>query len=205
MIYQKVDDRCALTLAIANLEVSKSEILKILTEKGFEVIHPDIIKIVRGGLIGESKYARGALMSRAPAVVDCSSLIKWLYGLRGIWLPRNLFLWQDLGERVNFVDTFDFGKSAEGDIVFTTDADYIGVGHVGLATGKNTMIHATNHVGVEEISFESLTKRRPICMIRRIIPKDLETVTLLLPPEEEIETSDDIEWLVRNSFSRQRE
>ncbi|MEK7658455.1 MAG: NlpC/P60 family protein [Patescibacteria group bacterium] len=203
MLYQKVHNRCAFTFVVPNLEVSKSDILEALIEKGFKTINTDIVKNARE-LIGVSKYGKGARMSKAPLIVDCSSLIKWLYGIRGIWLPRNLFLWQDLGERVNFDNTVDFNKFAEGDIVFTTDVDYIGVGHVGLATGKNTMIHATNHVGVEEIPFESLMKRRLICMIRRIVPKEPETVTLLLPIKEEIETSDDIEWLVRNSLARQR-
>ncbi|OGZ67902.1 MAG: hypothetical protein A3D44_00120 [Candidatus Staskawiczbacteria bacterium RIFCSPHIGHO2_02_FULL_42_22] len=201
MIYQKVDNRCAFTLAIANLDVSRNNILKVLIKKGFEIKNTDIIKSARQ-LIGNSRYRKGARMSEAPLMVDCSSFIKWLYGICGIWLPRNLFLWQDLGERVNFGDTVDFDKSTEGDIIFTTDVNYIGVGHVGLATGKNTMIHATNHAGVEEISFDSLVKQRLICMIRRIIPDNLETITLLLPAEEEIETSDDIEWLVRNSITR---
>jgi len=206
VLYQKVGNRCAFTLKIPGLDVSEDILLHTLVKKGFEVVDVDMIKTTRN-LTGQSKYRKGALLSKAPSVVDCSGLIKWLYGLRGIWLPRNLFLWQKLGQ-----GNFEFSTksrtfpitledSVDGDIVFTTDAEAIGgIGHVGLGTGQKTMIHATNYVGVEEVSFEELMKERLICAIRRLIPVGPPTVTLLLPEKEEIETSDDIEWLVRRSL-----
>jgi len=180
---------------IPDMDISAGQIIDILVKKGFlePSDKPNIIKIARE-FIGKSKYKKGARMSKAPTVIDCSSFIKWLYGLRGIWLPRNLFLWQTLGEAV------DVDKATEGDIIFTTDRNRIGINHVGLVSQPNTMIHATNYVGVQEIPFKTLMEQRSICMIRRIIPANAHTFTFLLPEKAEIETSDDIEWLIRRSL-----
>ena len=209
MLYQKVGSRCAFTLTVTGLEASEDAILQLLVKRGFEVVSEDVDILANARkLVGVSRYRKGVLVSKAPDVVDCSSMIKWLYGLRGIWLPRNLFLWQDLGQWVNcdFLSTItppiNLDNVVAGDIVFTTDAQvgWGGVGHVGLATGHNTIIHATNRIGVEEISFDELIKRRLICKINRLIPIGPRTVTLSLPGKEEVESSDDIEYLVRSAL-----
>ncbi len=200
MIYQKAGNRCAFTLGVPGLAISEDFMLKKLARKGFEVLDAgDMVQNARQ-LIGKSRYRKYAWMRDAPAIVDCSSMIKWLYGLHGIFLPRNLFLWQESGEHVSFgVWPNSPEETVAGDIVFTTDVDRTKVGHVGLASGPNAMIHATNDVGVEEISFDDLARQRKVCQIRRIIPVTPKTVTLLIPEKErsEIESSDDIEFLFR--------
>ncbi len=134
-------------------------------------------------------------MSTAPKVVDCASLVKWLYGERGVWLPRNFLRWQEFGVSVR--------EPIGSDLVFTTGRRGSGVGHVGIASGPDTMIHAINRVGVQEVRFDTLTKSRRIYMYRRLFPKDTKTVTLRVPVGEELETSDEIEWRVRDALHPQ--
>src|SRR3989338_8780587 len=100
MEYRAVGNRCAVILNSLRLPHSREETLAILNHKGFTVVEVDIIALARQ-CIGTSRYRRGARPSEAPAVVDCSSFIKWLYAQRGIWLPRRSIQQRELGEAVN--------------------------------------------------------------------------------------------------------
>ena len=84
--YRAVENRCAVILDSLGLSISREETLTILNRKGFAVVAVNIISLARR-CIGTSQYRRGARLSEAPAVFDCSSFTKWLYGKRGIWLP----------------------------------------------------------------------------------------------------------------------
>jgi hypothetical protein len=86
MEYRAVQNRCAVHLPSLKLPVTDVEALTILENNGFKVLEVDLIALARQ-CIKASTYHRGAKPSEAPAVVDCSSFIKWLYGQHGIWLP----------------------------------------------------------------------------------------------------------------------
>lgn len=134
-------------------------------------IKVDILVKARG-LIGKSKYQRRARINDAPSIVSCQTLIQWLYAERGSKLQGDLFSWLDLGEEIRLPDI------KRGDLVFTTGykneiVNGTRVGHVAIATGVGTIIHATNLVGVEELSVEEFLACRELSTIRRIIPDDL--------------------------------
>lgn len=156
----------------------------------------DIIALARQ-CVRTSQYCRGARLAAAPGLVDCSSLIKWLYGQRGIWLPRRSIQQRECGRSVPIDDL------SPGDVVFvsgrinyyrTDPSD--GVGHVGLATGEGTIIHAANkRVHVIESSVDEFVGDA-FRGARRYIPKGRTVRTFRTPFGSEIESSDDIRWRI---------
>jgi hypothetical protein len=71
------------------------------------------------------------------------------------------------------------------------------VGHVGIATGEGTIVHAANsRVGIIETTVEDFISGEKLRGIRRYVPKDSEVVTVTTPPQREVETSDDIQWIL---------
>lgn len=200
MKYMAVANRCAVELKDLHLPISRDESLAILISKGFTILNVDIIALAQE-CVGVAKYRRGARLYEAPEVFDCSSFIKWLYAQRGIWLPRRSVQQRELGEMVFFEDL------SKDDIIFVSG--YInyyindrsdGVGHVGIYTGNKTVIHAANKKnGIIESSVEEFigTKFRGI---RRYTPKDVEVITLQTPEGREIESADDIKWIILQSL-----
>jgi hypothetical protein len=201
MKYFAVNDRCAVNLESLNLLIGRDETLRILSLKGFEIVNIDLISLARE-CIANSKYQRGARLFDAPAVVDCSSLIKWLYGMRGIWLPRRSIQQRELGEVVSRESV------VAGDVIFVSGwIDYYiddhsdGVGHVGIATGEGTVIHAAGRdSGVIESSLDSFVGETKLRGVRRYIPVDLEVLTFKTPINREVEMSDDLRWIVLQSL-----
>ncbi|MES2059422.1 MAG: NlpC/P60 family protein [Patescibacteria group bacterium] len=176
------------------------EALLILEKKGFKLVEVDAIALARG-CIGSSKYRRGAKADEAPAVVDCSSFIKWLHSLRGIWLPRRSIQQRELGA------TIEFDKIQAGDVVFVSGAiDYYlhdpddGVGHVGIATGDGSVVHAANSkLHVVESSLDDFVgskfrgaKRFGIC--------DESVLTFKVPESRDVEIADDLRWIILQSL-----
>lgn len=157
----------------------------------------DVVALARAQ-IGRSRYIRGIPAYHAPNVVDCSSFTKWLYGRKGIWLPRLALLQRDQGEAV--------AKPGVGDLVFTTGyldlyhndpAD--GVGHVGIATGEGTVVHAAGQkTGVLEVPYEDFVGKRGLRGIRRIAAPNILTVEF--PPDRSIEYSEDIRWMILGRY-----
>lgn len=201
MEYRAVGSRCAVILDTLRLPISREETLIMLNHKGFAVVEVDIIALARQ-CIGTSRYCRGAKLSEAPAVIDCSSFVKWLYAKRGIWLPRRSIQQRELGEAINL------GELVAGDVVFVSGwIDYYhddpanGVGHAGIYTGCGTVIHAagknTNVVESQLDKFASKTKFRGA---RRYIPKGAEVLTFETPLNREVEIADDIRWIILQSL-----
>lgn len=149
-------------------------------------------------------YRRGAKPSESPMVVDCSSFIKWLYGQRGIWLPRRSIQQRELGISIPIEEV------GAGDVVFVSGwIDYYhtdpkdGVGHVGIATDEGTVIHAADRkVHVVESSFESFIGKTKSRGARRYVPKDQIVLTLETPPDREVEIADDLRWIVLQSLPK---
>ncbi len=197
MQYRAVQNRCAVHLASLSLPITDTESLAILKTKGFRVLEVDLIALARQ-CIKVSIYRRGAKPSEAPTVVDCSSFIKWLYGQRGIWLPRRSIQQRELGIPVPIEEV------SAGDVIFVSGwIDYYhsdpkdGVGHVGIATGEGTVIHAADRKAhVVESSFESFIGKSKFRGARRYVPKDQTVFTLETPLDREVEIADDLRWIV---------
>lgn len=203
MEYRAVGNRCAVDLDSLFLPISNDKALNILTQKGFKVLEVDLVGLARRCIV-ISSYRRGAKLSEAPTIVDCSSLIKWLYGQRGIWLPRRSIQQRELGEHVSLNDV------SMGDVIFTRGAvNYYhsnprdSVGHVGMVTGEGTVIHAANsRVGIIESSLDNFLCVTKFRGIRRYVPKDQTVLTLETPTDREVETADDIRWIVLQSLPK---
>ncbi len=199
--YRAVGNRCAVDLDIFKPPISKEHALLFLQKKGFRQIEVDLIGMARM-LIGRSQYRRGARLYEAPDVVDCSSLIKWLYAQRGIWLPRRSIQQRELGESI------DPCNLISGDVVFVSGwIDYYrddpanGVGHVGIYTGEGTVIHAANEkINLVESSLNKFISGNRFRGARRYVPSGQEVITLETPVRREVETSDDIRWIILQSI-----
>ncbi len=195
--YRSVGRRCAVDMAALDAIGQREEVISLLALKSFQVVEIDLTELARER-VALSTYRRGARLSEAPEVVDCSDLTKWLYGERGIWLPRRSIQEREMGEAVVFSDV------KAGDLVFASGRiDYYfddpadGVGHVGIATNENTVIHAVNRIaGVVESPLDEFAPPEKFRGARRIIPDGREIITLITPPEREVETSDDIRWIL---------
>jgi len=203
MEYRAVGNRCAVILDSLRLPTSREEILTILNQKGFVLVEVNIIALARQ-CIGTSQYCRGAQSSEAPTIVDCSSFIKWLYAQRGIWLPRRSIQQRELGEAINL------DELVAGDVVFVSGwIDYYhddpanGVGHVGVATGDGTVIHAADRQAhVVEIPLDKFVNKTKLRGARRYMPKDVEVLTFETPLDREVEIADDIRWIILQSLPK---
>ncbi len=201
MEYRAVGYRCAVDIDALRLPISKEKIFSILASKNFKVIEIDIVTIARN-CVGTSQYRRGARLSEAPATFDCSSFIKWLYGQCGIWLPRRSIQQMELGENI------ELSQIISGDVVFVSgfinyylDDPALGVGHVGIATGHGTVIHAGNsRVGVIESSLGVFVGSGKFRGVRRYIPRHHEITIFETPTDREVEVADDIKWIVLQSL-----
>ncbi|MCW1892344.1 MAG: C40 family peptidase [Candidatus Uhrbacteria bacterium] len=201
MEYRAVQNRSTFILDDLQLPISHEEAIRILKEKGFVFLDIDIVKLARS-CIKTSRYRRGAKPSEAPAVVDCSSFIKWLYGECGIWLPRRSIQQRAYGEHI------DLHALMPGDIIFTSGhIDYYdhdptdGVGHVGIYTKNQTVIHAANKKEhVIETELARFIKGNAFRGARRYIPQNKEVRTVQAPKEREIEIANDLRWIILQSL-----
>ncbi len=196
MRYRAVENRCAVHIHALQLPIPPTSAEHILTRLGFEQKTGDVVAIARSQ-IGQSAYRLGARTQEAPDAVDCSSFVKWVYGQVGIWLPRRTIQQLQVGEPVHPDDL------QAGDLLFKTgrhnwyiDRPELGVGHVGIATGSDTVIHAANRKrGVIESPAVTFLGEK-FRGVRRLISHNEEIVTLIAPRHIDIETDDDIRWII---------
>lgn len=203
MEYRAAGNRCAVSLDSLHLPISREETLEILSSKGFVLVAVDIVELARQR-IGMSQYRRCARSFEAPAVMDCSSFIKWLYAQLGIWLPRRSIQQRELGDRV------ELNELVSGDVVFVSGwIDYYqddpadGVGHVGIATGDGTVIHAANKkAGIIESPLKEFVGKNKFRGARRYLPRNADVLTFIIPAERGVEIADDLRWIVLRSLPR---
>jgi len=210
--YRAVGNRCAvLTDVLLPSSISWREAEVILASKGFKTIEVDLVALGRS-FVGVAEYRRGARLADAPHAFDCSSFVKYLYGQLGIWLPRRsiqqAYYEGDLDDTGLIMhrplDRF-LEELQAGDLVFTSGRiDYYesdqsnGIGHVYMATGEGTFLHALNkRLGVLETAASSLVES-DLRAAKRILRPSL--VILEMPSGREVETSDDIRWIVLQSL-----
>lgn len=220
MFYFTVGNRCAFDPFVIGID---SEFLPLLKEPrllarileiffkdeyGIRLVEVDLIAVARDQ-IGKPTYQNRAKFSEAPSVVDCSSFVKWVYAQRGIWLPRLSIQQRHFTVTSGWGGDYPWLVSANDllpcDLIFTEGPWYIdnpqdNVGHVGIMTDNKTVIHATSRAGtVIESPLEEFFGDQ-FRGTFRVIPKGRELLTLEMPPEMEIETSDDLLWLIVRDF-----
>ena len=130
-------------------------------------------------------YKYGALMSDAPDYFDCSGFVKYVFAHVGITIPRSTIEQAEFaGKKVR-----DLKNIQPGDCIFVhgTSGHYNkkfpqGIGHVGIYTEDDAVIHAssrrTNHwpdkiqetgsVRIDPLK-TFLKKGGPIVVIKRVI------------------------------------
>ncbi len=173
----------------------------VLAGLGIQRVHVMGLPLLRG-CIGTSCYKRGAHPQQAPAIVDCSVLVKWWYARHGIRLRRYAIDQRDQGQFVPEGET-----PRLGDLVFSAGryarfrnnpAD--GVGHVGICTGEGTVIHAaSSRSHVIEVPYESFRRRQEFRGRYRILPTN-EFCVFRIPSSRCVESSGDLVWLILQSL-----
>ncbi len=202
--YLAVGNRCAVNMESLSLPIPDSEAVMILQEMGFQLINESLTSLLEP-LVGQSIYKRNCQAEEAPAFVDCSSLAKWVFGKKGIWLPRH-----PIDQRyIGFPEVqWQIDSLGEGDLLFTTgsrnrywDDPALGVGHVGMVTNRQTVIHAANsNVGVVEVSLQDILSRWKNRGVVRVIPND-RTYTFECEPEYKVEYSAAFRWKILSTLT----
>lgn len=203
MIYRAVGNRLAVDFGDLQLPIPDTSAIAILESIGFKIVSVDLVGVARK-CVGVAEYRRGARLREAPNVFDCSGFVKWVYSQTGIWLPRRSIQQRERGMIVELEDR------RTGDIIFRNGwIDYYwydpqdGVGHVGIISGLDSVIHAANRrSGIIESSIESFTKEENFRGIRRMIFENSRFYVLEVPVEREVEISDDIRWIVLQNLAR---
>lgn len=208
-LWQGCGDMCAVIFSRLELPISDDEALKILLDRGFSINSFNLLSIARNR-IGSTIYQRGAALWDAPRILDCSSLIWWIYRQNGISLPR-----YSLNQRQVCVDAGirsekDLKNLQIGDLVFLkgrhsyylTDIED-GIGHVGFATGEGTIVHAANGKrGVAEDSVENfIGDWKDFRGVGRILPPNEKVTTLLVAPNHNITHSVDLRCIIFQKLS----
>jgi len=115
--------------------------------------------------MGVSRYRGHAALSEAPGVVNCFRFTQWLWNSIGVSLPDHQLAWPQA-----LPVSLDCLRPA--DLVFVPRLNYSleedDFGHVGVASGDSTVIHATRWKnGVVEEPLEKFLSRG--CLgVRRI-------------------------------------
>ncbi len=192
-MYHAVGNRCFVDFTEFGLPISSSEIIKLLGNRGFEMMDVDICLEART-YVSRSTFKIGAKFTEAPHLIDCSSFTKWLHGQKGIWIPRLAV------QQYEFAEPIDSKQLRPGDLVFTSGYCRRSwhIGHVGVCTGQ-TVIGAMmqgQEGSVVELPLHELLCKRELRGFRRIARTSKESHTVLVPRHYEIETSDDIKCLV---------
>ncbi len=191
-----VGDRIAFDFADLGLPMPEPEAVLQLSRLGFVRLRVDLLQLARE-CVGRSAYRRGADPREAPGIVDCSSLIKWLFGRAGVWLPRRTIQQHEIGQVIT-------GDPEPGDVIYRTGRHNwfhqdpaLGVGHVGLYAGNQRIIHAANgDRGVVEEEMETFLGREPRTFrgTRRFLTATM--VTFQVPERFFVETPDDLRWIL---------
>ncbi len=187
------DNRLCVHFRTLTPSLNFSSIENYLKDKGYTINTPNIIEVAKAQ-IGK-KYKRGSKINEG--TFDCSLFTQYVYGQMGIYLPRIS------------IDQFDSGIQAEedpvpGDLIFTSGKNgyfhesnpEVKIGHVGLYTGSSVIHAANTERGVVEDSWEIFFgKEIPLTpRVVRIHPYLNEAITLILPPNSDIDSDSHLRW-----------
>jgi hypothetical protein len=161
----------------------------MINQLGFKVVEIDLIHLVRSHLTRSNHYQLGARPCNAPAVVDCSSMVRWSFGCLGIALPRPSIDQREAGQEV-FLDNVQ-----SGDLIFTTGPQNyftqdqsIGVGHVGILTEDETVLEASPRCPAfkEKPLDKFLSDYHEFRGVTRILPSVEDRLVLELGQEHDV-------------------
>lgn len=180
------------------LPISTEDSLSILGKFSISAEIKNITDLARSR-IGHTIYKRGANHRKWPEVLDCSSLIKWVYGEMGIWIPRHSIDQRDFCQRIDALD-----RARVGDLIFCDgrrnyywDNPVDGVGHVGIVVDHQMVVHAANSkVGVIETPLEKFSSPGEFRGLGRLVINFEKLYTLNLPEDPLVETSNAIRWKI---------
>jgi len=205
-----VGNKIAVNLNSLNLPVSDRMALEILEQHDVRTIEVDIQSLARG-LVGKAQWKFASRWWERPQYFDCSSLTKWIYGKKGIWLPRRPLQQFEFCRQYGDV-ICSSNDIMVGDLVFLsspykhgikTQSDE-GIGHVCISVGGGDLVCATNSElgkGIVEVSIETVLKTRKLRAIGRVCEQASSMITLMFPSDREIETTDDVRWIILQSLS----
>lgn len=200
---QTTRNRCPFLPGLLKLPMNNKEALGILLGKGYLIDKFNIFAIARNS-IGKAVYQHNHHPDNAPNFVDCASFVRWLYSHYGIWLPRYSI------SQHNYMRPITWEKKQPGDLVFCQGSygkfwqdENQKVGHVGMITDKDLVIHAAgSKLGVVETSLGAF--REPANKFRGVgrICNLNKTTVLKVRPGRLIETLEDLRWDILNSLGR---
>lgn len=187
---------CAVNFKALHLpgNVTDALALEILEKEGYKKIKIDntgMVEILRG-LVGTGTYQRGSSIDSAPQTFDCSSLMHWAYAHRGVLIPRYSISQFFISDNISFSNP---KKLKAGDLVFTQGKiNYtlpevpFGIGHVGMASGMDTVLHITRR-GIQESTLSEFIKNKAISV--RVINNDSDVHTIDISKDTNIVCSRD--------------
>ncbi len=198
--YRAVGLRCAVDLNVLAEIVPKGKALSILERLGLRILCTRVVDVA-AYYAGRANYRVGCRMTEAPRTFDCSSFVKWCYGCLGIWMPRRAV------QQSAFAEPIAVHEVGSGDLLFTSgNGNYyhqdpsMKIGHVGIATSRGTVLHASmRRRSVVESSRDEFLETGTLRGAGRIVPPGSDLVTLVVRASsaiEAIETSDDVQWLI---------
>ena len=208
MITRSVVNRIAIDLSSLDLPIPPDQALEILKKRNIRPVEVDIQALAKS-LVGKAQWKLPSRQWEAPHFFDCSSLTKWLYGQKGVWLPRRHVQQFEYCRQNGSIH--GLGEIIGGDLIFLSslynngvkmDSDE-GIGHVCLAVGNDSAICATNSelgTGVLELSIDILLRTRKLRSVGRLFSSAGSFTTLMLPPGSEVETIDDVRWKILQSL-----
>ncbi len=218
MNYMAAGGLCAITFGSLRMQRPDNSLLTEAEAVEILLAPPLEFKLVHQGfdeeaaleplvnLAGKSTYRRGARMCEAPLAFDCSSLTKWFYAQYGIRLPRRSIQQSKVGISVIQENTFWPGDlvlsaSRSGRNYYDTDSS-MGIGHAAIATGRGTVFHATRN-GVTETELLNVVGGRcnRLRAVRRLIPNPKDFYVFRPNPNLEVESSDDMYWLILQNMT----
>lgn len=209
MEYLTCGNRVAVEYETLGILIPFKDALVILKEKGIHVIDDVDIVTIAKSLVGKAKWKLPSGAWEAPHYFDCAGLTRYLYGQLGIWIPRRPIQQYEFCGRFCKIVSLEDAKPA--DLLFVSSPYINGrpvnnqekIGHVCIMSGENKAICATNSefgTGIVEIGFEELFKTRTLGAVGRIVEDISRIHTFLTPPNREIDSSDDIKWIILKSI-----
>ncbi|MGC9471717.1 MAG: NlpC/P60 family protein [Bacteroidales bacterium] len=87
---------------------------------------------------------------KSPCGIDCSGLVQLIFSIHGIFLPRDANEQAETGSTVSFIQ-----EACAGDLAFMGSPEGQ-ITHVGIITGKGTIIHASGMVREDKLDQEGI-------------------------------------------------
>lgn len=170
--------------------------ITILETAGFKKIDYHFTSFAEQ-FIGVGKFKKHAHPDEAPTFFDCATFTRYIFDSIGILLPRRPIQQYLFGAHVELENV------KEGDLIFAEGIRNFHplqsvdtkIGHVGLITNHETVIHASTPV-VEEIKIAEFIAKRKFQGVRRIVENFSECISFHCPPHVVVDTSDDLIWII---------